>query len=75
MNPNSLSGEDKLWGASVVQGKFEYLREVKGVFKNWPYEKQEVSPRGAASTIVLCQELGSRSVVISPHVQVYSKKS
>lgn len=41
MNPNSLSGEDKLWGASVVQGKFEYLREVKGVFQNCGHMKSK----------------------------------
>lgn len=46
---------------------------MKGDFsKLWPCEKQEVSSRGAASTILLCQELGSRSVVISPHVQVHT---
>lgn len=40
MNPN-ISGEDRLCGGSVVQGKFEYLREVKGVFQNCGHMKSK----------------------------------
>lgn len=76
MNPNHI-GADKLYEASVTQDKIEDLREVRGFFFQ-NCENQEVSPRGGASTTLLCQELGNSPVIMSLHATSackHSKKS